>query len=475
MVDSWDALEVVAEIAEEERMGSTPRGFERAMGPQRERRAPANRPAAAAARPPGGGAGGRDDPHRVHRLRRARGGGARAERRAPRGRRGGRGGPHAVLRRERRAGGGQGDARLERQPGGGLRHPEARRRDLSLRARRRGDSCARGEGHAAGGLRAPPPHPAQPHRHPPAPRRAPRGARRPRAPGRVARRARPAALRLHLPGASDRRAAPARRGPREPVGLGASDRDLGRSYQEALAPAHALFGGEYGDRVRTSRSPASERGLRRLHVRKHRRKRHLVSHERGIAPACGASRRDGAGALAWLRERDSGIAAVEARIGSPARAPGGGEASRRGKRAKPSWQKLPPERRRGPGAGRRGGDGGRGGAGWREVGRPCHQRATRRRLRTKPVRGGHGYPRRRAKSACGGGLEGMVGRVHAASWFKRLAEVVGGGGGGRPTSPRPGSSPGEAPERGRVPTRSAACRAISACKVGALIPQLDPF
>ncbi len=92
-----------------------------------------------------------------------------------------------------------------------------------------------------------------------------------------------------------------------------------RSYQEALAAgAMALFGEKYGDRVRTVEVPGFSLELcGGCHVRNTGEiGPFVILHERGIAS--GVRRIEaltGEGALAWLRERDSGLAAVEARLG----------------------------------------------------------------------------------------------------------------------------------------------------------------
>ncbi|HEX9669716.1 MAG TPA: alanine--tRNA ligase, partial [Thermoanaerobaculia bacterium] len=92
-----------------------------------------------------------------------------------------------------------------------------------------------------------------------------------------------------------------------------------RGYQEALAAgAMALFGEKYGERVRTVEVPGFSLELcGGCHVRNTGEiGPFVILHERGIAS--GVRRIEaltGEGALAWLRERDSGLAAVEARLG----------------------------------------------------------------------------------------------------------------------------------------------------------------
>ena len=143
-----------------------------------------------------------------------------------------------------------GDA--QRPRAGGRRVPPRRRPGARARAAR-GRAGPGAERDRQRGARPAPGHDAQPHRHPPAARRAARAARHARAPGRLLRGPRQAALRLH-----PRRAALAggagRRG-EHGVGLdrrqppGARDRD-DQATRPSGSGAMALFGEKYGDWVR---------------------------------------------------------------------------------------------------------------------------------------------------------------------------------------------------------------------------------
>ena len=221
-------LEVIREIAEEERMGIDEAGFEAALGAQRERSREAGggeaheeaRRAGQGARPrrvahpvrrlPAAGPREREGPaaralHRRRRASRSGTGGRRGGRRPPR--------PHDFLCRIRRPGGRPRNDHLGRRPRRGRRHPEGRhRRDLPSRHRERRRAEARCGGALGDRPRRTPPDPAQPHRHPPPPRRPARGAGPRRAPGRLAGRPRPPAIRLHARPAADPGRAAAGRG-----------------------------------------------------------------------------------------------------------------------------------------------------------------------------------------------------------------------------------------------------------------------
>ena len=177
--------------------------------------------------------------HRVHRLR---------DRRADdRG------------RRDRRTENGQVLAKLVESPfyatGGGQVH-DARRDPLRVRRlrrarhrraadRRRPGAGARAHpGRAARGRarrrarrpRRAPRHRGQPHRHAPPARGAARAPRHPRAPGRLLRRPRQAALRLHPRLAADRRGRARGRGPRQRDGSSPTSR-CARSRRRSTRPA----------------------------------------------------------------------------------------------------------------------------------------------------------------------------------------------------------------------------------------------
>ena len=251
----------------------------------------------------------------------------------------------AVLRHRRRPGGRlrRGRVRARRLRGQGARR-RARRRGPGARARAGAGRAARGRARdrARRGRRAPA-HRVQPHRDAPAARGAARAPRRPRAPGRLLRRARQAALRLHPRRAAERRGRARRRGPRQRVDPRQPAR--ARADDDARRGAAARRDGAVRREVRRRR--ADGRGRRRpvvaRAVRRHARAldgrdRRLQDHHRDLergqrAPyrgdhrprrrsgCCASHDRELADAAATLRTSPENVAEAGGRArAAPARA-----------------------------------------------------------------------------------------------------------------------------------------------------------
>ncbi|HEX5760966.1 MAG TPA: alanine--tRNA ligase [Thermoanaerobaculia bacterium] len=230
-----------------------------------------------------------------------------------------------------------------------------------------------------------------------------------------------------------------------------------RSYQEALAAgAMALFGEKYGDRVRTVEVPGFSLELcGGCHVRNTGEiGPFVILHERGIAS--GVRRIEaltGEGALAWLRERDSGLAAVEARLGvAGARAEE--EVRALQKQVKDREAELARLRLQlvagAPGAGAA--EEGTEVDGVRVVARevpPAPANELRNLADALRSKLGSGVVVLGSRddgnvSLVAAVSKDLAGRVHAGELVKRVAALVGGAGGGRPDFAQAG---GKAPEK----------------------------
>jgi alanyl-tRNA synthetase len=230
-----------------------------------------------------------------------------------------------------------------------------------------------------------------------------------------------------------------------------------RAYQEALAAgAMALFGEKYGDRVRTVEVPGFSLELcGGCHVRNTGEiGPFVILHERGIAS--GVRRIEaltGEGALAWLRERDSGLAAVEARLGvAGARAEEEVRALQR--QVKDREAELAKLRLQlvagGPGAGAA--EEGTEVEGVRVLARevpPAPANELRNLADALRSKLGSGVVVLGARddgnvSLVAAVSKDLAGRVHAGELVKKVAAVVGGGGGGRPDFAQAG---GKSPEK----------------------------
>ena len=192
----------------------------------------------------------------------------------------------AVLRRERRPGRRHGHDHQRDRPGRGARHDlRAARAAPPPGPRRRGLDRDRRDRHRRDRRRAPRRHPPQPHRHPPPALGAAPGARRPRQAAGLARRPRPAALRLQpLRGGVARRAGP-HRGPGQPRDPGQPAGPPLRDHQglRRAAGRHRLLRRQVRrHRARARGRAALDRAVRRHPRAGHRRHRPGQDREREL-------------------------------------------------------------------------------------------------------------------------------------------------------------------------------------------------